>query len=646
MATDWGVGDLTFSNGAAYGDLDNDGDLDLVISNVNQPSFVYRNLAADRGAAHLTVRLQGPPLNPFAIGAEVRLYCNGKVHSSYVMPTRGFQSSVPYSMIFGLDTNAHPLDSLVVDWPDRSVSTIIAPHFSEEVITLSYAKQNRRPPTVAAPRATELLQERKSGLARHEEDPYLDLLNEGLVIRSLAREGPQAAVGDINGDGLEDLIVGGAFRQATRSYLQDSGEFEMKEDTGFRSTVDYEDTALSLFDADGDGDLDLYAGSGGNFASPDAPALLDRLYLNDGDGNFAHAENSLPAVGVNTSTVVPLDYDGDADLDLFVGTRSQPRNYGARASSFLLENDGRGNFRDVTSRLASSFEALGMVTDAIWTKLEPGSTPQLLITNEWGGIRSFEIRRGKFEEVTTTLSELNGWWYALHAVDVDGDGDQDLVLGNRGENFYFSGDKAKPVKLWVADFDDNGSDEKIITTTVDGRDMPVAMKRELTEQLPSLKKRALAHAQYAEQDIRELFDPQRLGRAVQYTADHFESVVAVNDGAGQFKVKPLPTGTQFSSVSAIADADLNGDGLSDLILGGNFSAFLPQFSQLDGSYGHVLRNEGQGTFSIIPNREAGILLRGDVKQLLWVKLEGEPHLLALINDAVPVMYRLSAVPAQ
>ena len=646
MAEEWGLGDPSFSNGAAYGDLDNDGDQDLVINNVNQPAFIYRNRAVERGANPLTVRLRGPAQNPFAIGANVSLYAGREVQTGYVMPTRGFQSSVPYSLTFGLDSNLHTLDSLVVAWPDGSSTSVDGPTLTGSIFDLDYADPARTMRKSLSPPKTGLLQEMQLGLAKHEEDPYLDLLNEGLVIRSLAREGPRAAVGDLNGDGLEDLIVGGAFRQATQYYLQRNGELVVKEDTSFRSTTNYEDTALTLFDADGDGDLDLYAGSGGNFANPDAPALLDRLYRNDGNGNFTLSENSLPAVGVNTAVAVALDYDADGDEDLFVGTRSLPRNYGARAASILLENDGTGKFRDVTDKVATSFEALGMVTDAVWTQLHTGREPQLVVTNEWGGVNTFEVRNGKFEEIPTELTDLNGWWYTVHAVDVDGDGDKDLVLGNRGENFYFSAGEDRPVKLWVADFDDNGSDEKILTTVVNGKDMPVTMRRELTDQLPSLKKRALAHAEYAKQDIRQLIGQDRLDRALQYSATYFRSAVALNQGQGQFTLKPLPASVQFSSVAAVADADLNGDGLADLLLGGNFSAFLPQFSRLDGSYGHVLLSQGRGEFAVLPNSESGMLLRGDVKQLLFINLGGVPHLLAIINDAAPVVYRLPAVTAQ
>jgi len=341
---------------------------------------------------------------------------------------------------------------------------------------------------------------------------------------------------------------------------------------------------------------------------------------------------------MNTAVAIPLDFDKDGDLDLFVGSRSVPQIYGTPTRHYLYENDGKGQFRDVVKEVCPELLRLGMVTDATLVNVGGDDSPELIIVGEWRNPMVFEVKNG-LHIVKTNLSDYSGWWYAVQAADLDNDGDQDLVLGNRGENFYFTGTKEKPCKLWVGDFDSNGMLEKIMTRNIGGKDMPIPMKKELTSQLPGLKKENLRHSEYAKKSIQELIPAEALKKAVVMEANYFKTVVAMNDGNGKFTVKPLPAEVQFSCVKAIQITDLNGDKLPDLVLAGNDAGFTPQFSKLDASFGHVLLNKGKGEFERLENRKSGLMIRGDVKQLCELKTKNGRQLVALVNGSQPWLFK-------
>ncbi|MEM9324473.1 MAG: VCBS repeat-containing protein [Bacteroidota bacterium] len=634
----YGFGEPTFSNGAAYGDLDNDGDYDLVVNNLNQEAFVYRNNA--NGEHHfLVIKLKGLASNTFAIGSEINVYAAGQTFATRVIPTRGFQSSVDYKTVIGLGS-IEKIDSLTVSWPDLSLTSMRTVPIDTTLVIAQADEQGKKPTSPMVKKET-LFREVEHSLSRHKEDEFVDFFQEGLVIRKLSREGPSADAGDLNGDGIEDLIVGGASLQPAQVYLQGTSGWIETSQSAFASDAYYEDTALRLFDMDGDGDLDLYAGSGGNHHRRGAEPLQDRIYRNDGKGGFQLQERALPSSGFNTSVVVPWDIDKDGDLDLFVGSRSTPGVYGLSPRSYIYQNDGKGMFRDLSSRYSSELRSLGMVTDAKLTDVNGDGDQELVIVGEWMAPLVLELVGNKLEVMPTALSSMSGWWYALSTADVDGDGDEDWVLGNRGENFYFTADSTQPARLWLKDFDDNGTVEKIMTRWIDGKDKPLALKRELTEQLPALKKKNLKHAEYAVQGMRDLFSDVELADAQVLEATWFQSIVAINKGEGHFEVQVLPREVQFSCVCDIACTDLNGDGAIDLIMGGNDAGFMPQYSKLDASHGHILINDGEGTFRRMQTVDSGLFIPGDLRQILALEIGDTPHYLFGRNNDYPMIYAVS-----
>ncbi|RMF31183.1 MAG: hypothetical protein D6765_02140, partial [Bacteroidetes bacterium] len=505
VAPDWGLAIPSHSNGSAYGDLDNDGDLDLVVNNVNMPSFLFRNNAETLLPERrwLRLRLEGEGQNRFAVGAQVTLVADSLRLFRELFPMRGFQSCVDGRLFFGLGGQA-VIDTLQVVWPDGRLTLLTGVETNQELtlrqVEAAAAHSSQPPPPTE--RLFRLTDTRGIDY-RHQENPFDDFDRDPLLFHMRSNEGPPIALGDFDGDGLEDVFLGGAkdspgalFRQ------QPGGRYQRRPSPALEADAPSEDTDALFFDADNDGDLDLYVCSGGNEYPPSASALNDRLYLNDGRGGFQKANAVLPAGRFESSScVAAADYDADGDLDLFVGIRLRPFLFGVPANGYLLENDGRGNFRNRTSERAPQLLECGLITDAQWLDYDLDGDPDLAVCGEWMPLRLFENRNGRLEEVTAPagLQNTNGWWLSMAVADFDADGDPDLALGNLGLNTRFQASPTQPLTLYVHDFDRNGDVEQIITAFNGERAYPLVLRNDLVGQLPRLKKKYLKFSSYRNQ---------------------------------------------------------------------------------------------------------------------------------------------------
>lgn len=641
VAKEWGLDIPSFSNGAAYGDLDNDGDLDLIINNVNQPSLLYRNnsMEQDSSQQYLKIKLNGTDQNRFAVGARVFVYQPGAVHYREQIPSRGFQSSVDYTLHIGLGKDS--ADSVLVFWPGRQLYSVIEKPAINTTIELNMKDAKPWAPEDYSNALRLFASGNNQIFKTPEEDDYQDVYNERNIPVFLSREGPAYAKADVNGDGLEDVFIGGPAGKSAHLYLQKSNGFIEADSSYWKSFAAFEDVAALFFDADGDGDQDLIVGAGGNNHAAGSKLLELRLYLNDSKGKFSLSANPLPANKANTAVIRAADWDGDGDLDLFVGSRSVPAQYGLIPESMLLQNEGGGKFTNQTASLNPAIAKLGMITDACWANITGDAARELVIVGEWMEPTVFEFRNGKFAEIETSLKGRFGWWQSVLAFDADKDGREELVLGNIGKNFYLQPDSTNPVKLWIQDFNANGQWEKILTRSINGKDLPVFTKKELTDQVPALKKQNLRHEQYANRSIQELFSKELLTKAEQRTFNYCSSVIAWNLGGGNFSVAELPSQVQWSSVNAILAEDVNGDGQTDLLLGGNRIALLPQFGRLDASYGHVMLSHGKlgsRTWHYLSGPQAGFFYRGVTKGIVSIRNKNKSTVLLIPNNDQPKLF--------
>ena len=406
----------------------------------------------------------------------------------------------------------------------------------------------------------------------------------------------------------------------------------------FEKDKKYEDTAARFFDADGDGDPDLYVGSGGNDKESESEFLRDRLYINNGKGAFEKAADAIPDFRYNTSVVAPYDFDKDGDIDLFVGSLSVSRIYGINPKHYLLENDGHGKFKDITEAKAYKFRDMGMVTDAVWQDMDSDGLKDLVVVGQWMAPVVYLNSGRRLSPVATSLDSLSGWWNAVSVADLDNDGDMDMVLGNRGDNTYIKVSKDAPVKMFVNDFDNNGSIEPIFTRFIEGKDKPITLKRELTAQLPSLLKNNLTFAEYAEKSIYELIPEDIIKNSILKKVTISESIVAYNQGENQFKIEALPKEIQFTCVNVILTTDLNGDNYKDIVLGENNFNFKPQFGRLDAGFAHLLTGSESGFMKPEPIGTTGL---GVVKSIKEITIKNQKYLILGINDERSKLYKIN-----
>ena len=646
MAKGWGLDEPSFSNGAAYGDLDNDGDLDLVVNNVNQELFVYKNKTSEtKNNNSISANFKGPGKNSFGIGASLRVYIGDQVLYYENTPMRGFQSSMDYKMIMGIGDH-QMIDSICVTWPDSRIE-ILKEVAANQLLIFDYANTKNYTKTIKKIEPP-LLKESTFNQIGHTENSYNEFDRERLIYHMLSTSGPAFAVSDINNDGLDDFYLGGSTGNPGTIYIQTKSEKFVKHQSElFRLDSLADDVDAVFFDFDGDKDLDLYVVSGVTENSALGTPLLDRLYENTGIKNglpiFSKTEGKLPPSYQAGSCVRQADIDNDGDQDLFVGNRVMSSYYGLLCDQTLLINDGAGGFKDLTNELAPQFKKLGMVTDAQWFDYDGNGFLDLIIVGDWMPITIFKNDGKKLIKVEDVpgLQNSEGWWNSIKGADLDGDGDSDFVLGNLGQNSKMRPSVESPISLYVNDFDQNGSVEPIFAFQKNGEDYPMALRPDIIKQMSSLKKKFVYYKDYADKSVKAIFDPILLQRATKHIFKEPNTLVLINLKEKGFERKILPVQAQFSPVYGITIDDFNKDKKADIVLGGNLFSVKPEIGRYDALYGLILLGDGLGNFRAINSSESGLKLSGEIRHIRSLRTKAG-NILAFVrnNDSIK-FYRLN-----
>ena len=642
VSADWGFSVPSISNGAAYADLDNDGDLDLVICNNNEPVMLYRNNLD--GARHfLKIQLRNTDKNTYALGAKVWIYCKGILQFQEQYPVRGYQSTVTPVLSFGMGNN-QKVDSLIIQWPGGEINKLQNIQ-TDQTLGLKPVTASRNGNQAPSIRTLFTVVSDRAGIQfKHKENEFIDFKDEVLLPYQLSRMGPALAKADVNKDGLEDVFIGGAIGQPGKLYIQNKGgAFIESNSQPWEIDAESEDVNAAFFDANGDGFSDLYVVSGGNEYMDGSPEYTDRLYLNDGKGGFSKTINALPQMSSSKLAVAVADFDKDGDTDIFVGGNCIPGSFPYAARSYLLRNDSKGtegHFTDITENYKELLNP-GMVTAATWVDLNKDSYPELLIAGDWMPVQLFQNDGGILKNVSASagLDKTNGMWSSIVADDIDNDGDIDFIAGNCGNNNQFKSSMKEPMTIYAYDFDDNGTVDPIVCYYVQGKSYPMASRDELLDPIVPLRKKFVKYRDYANATVESIFPKNKVDAAKQYHCYQLSSCLFVNKGDNSFTVQPLPLEAQFSKVYGILVKDFDKDGIKDIFLAGNFYPYRVQLGRCDASLGVLLKGSTNNVYESIPHSVSGLYIDGEVRRIVSLQNEKKQSLIIMAknNDNVQII---------
>lgn len=648
ITEEWGFSSPSYSSGAVYADLNGNGKLDLVVNNTNETAAIYKNKIPDENTGnYLRVKLNGSQHNTKGIGSKVFIYHQNGLKYREQMPVRGFQSSVDHILHFGLG-DVTMIDSLLVIWPDSKFEIIDNPQING-LMELNYEQSAGKFDYVSHRKSSSKLladiSDQVNFSYSHTENSFDDFSREPLIPYKLSTQGPAFAVGDVNGNGLDDIYMGGSRGNTAKLLLQQQdGSFVELEQPDFFEDRFSEDIDAIFFDANGNGYLDLLVTSGGNEYAGNFSELVDRLYINDGEGTYARSVNGLPAFSVNSSRLAVGDFNGNGHPDIFIGGHTVPWRYGVAPQSFIFKNDGNGIFTEVTEIVAPELETVGMVTDGVWIEKEDGSLSDLFVVGEWMSVKYFRNQDGILSDITEELglNHLSGLWQTVEAADLTGNGHRDIILGNFGTNSRMTATQDSPMNLYVNDFDNSGQTAPVITYFVDGREKPFEQLDELRAQIPSVTQRVRNYREYSQSNVNDLFSSEKLNEALQQEIRELRSLVLVNNGDGSFDIKPLPFEAQWFPVKTIHIEDLNGDGNLDLLIGGNLYDVKPSMGgRQDAGYGLLLLGDGDGNFESQSFYKSGFLVEGESRSIRPIRNHLNERLIVVArNSDTPLFFKI------